>query len=409
MQLSFFNTDENRRWHEIRGWLLPIAAEELYRFACEASADGMVVEIGSFAGKSTVCITRALASKSDSPAMTAIDINFQPDFAANLEQFDVSHLVNTISAPSLEAAEIWNEPISFLYIDGRHSKAHAYADFVVWESMVLPEGIVALDDTAGLMLGPSLQLQAALRTGAYELLADAGGISFLRKKRSLVSGIGDFPLREGSLMSLVAYVSAWSGAMDLGLRIPHLGRQPLKREFSKPKPRQTLKKLLRGMTNLKTPESSSSESRTKKLEKPLAYLERMEAIKELEAGTTNTLLYLRACIEMQRECVDAAIKKLIQLRDLDYPSTLIHYQIDVRQMAWLRLAQCYDLEGQKDLAKATYQHLLDTTSILPEITHQAKLGLSEPFQLPAQSPGLLLREYIIDSPLAKYRAYYAKK
>src|SRR5262249_23163462 len=59
-RLTFLSEKDNRRWEEIGGWLLPSAAEALYRYTSQASPQGAVVEIGSFAGKSTVCIARAL-------------------------------------------------------------------------------------------------------------------------------------------------------------------------------------------------------------------------------------------------------------------------------------------------------------------------------------------------------------
>jgi predicted O-methyltransferase YrrM len=376
---SFFNTEENQRWPKIRGWLLPSAAEKLYKQAGEVSIEGAFVEVGSFAGKSTVCIARALQEKNNTSGLFCVDISFQPEFSTNVEQFGVSDLVHTISASSLAAADTWNQPISFLYIDGHHGKAHAYADFVVWDTLLQPGAIVALDDTAGFFLGPSLQIQAAIRTGAYELIDDVGGVSFLRKKRPLIPAIGDFPLSEGSLMALVVNASAWSGAMDTELRLPPL-----------PKVHQNLDEF---------------QLRVKALDRPRLPLEQLEALPGLDQRTTYTLLYLRGCIDMSCDRIDNAIQIFQQLESLDFSCPLIHYKIDVRQIAGLRLAQAYDLQGNRELAKSTYQQIL-YRDIIPEIEAQAKLGLSEAFQLAAIKGGWLLREYVIESPLAKYRSYF---
>jgi hypothetical protein len=67
---------------------------------------------------------------------------------------------------SLDAAETWKRPISFLHIDGQHGKAHAYADLLVWDMMTMPHGIVVLDDRIGFMLGQissGKQLHSQLR------------------------------------------------------------------------------------------------------------------------------------------------------------------------------------------------------------------------------------------------------
>jgi predicted O-methyltransferase YrrM len=80
--LSFLDPREMEHWNSIRGWLLPAAAESLHKIAKLAPAEGTVVEIGSFAGKSTVCIGKGLGV----PArrMTSIDLRFQPDFRSNI-------------------------------------------------------------------------------------------------------------------------------------------------------------------------------------------------------------------------------------------------------------------------------------------------------------------------------------
>lgn len=420
-QLSFLTAEEDQAWQKIRGWLLPTVAEQLYRCTFEASSKGIVVEVGSFAGKSTVCIARALKDKGGISKMTAIDSRFQLDFTSNLNQFGVLNLVHTLESPSLAVADTWNQPISFIYIDGHHGKAHAYADFVVWESMVLPGGVIALDDTAGFWIGPSLQLQAALQTSAYELLIDIGGVSFLKKKHALLPVISDYPLSPGSLMAYVAYVSAWSGAMDPTLRLPPqvLQKQKLKlKSRANPlnqlwdvSPRRVARfiinrlKLLWGSKQHSPTirQSDGVQIRNNTLEMPLRTLEWLEAVHQLDKKTAHTLAYLRACIEIQIYRLDTAIDILKGLCDLDAPSLLLHYEIDVRQMAVLRLAQAYDIKGSRDLAKDVYQRLFDKSTV-PEIRYQAELGISTPFRLPDLTQEFLLwREYVTDTPLAKYR------
>jgi hypothetical protein len=57
-----------------------------------------------------------------------------------------------------------------------------FSDFVVWESFLVPNGVIAFDDTAGAIFpGPLLTVNAAVTSGAYELCGSIGGITFLRK------------------------------------------------------------------------------------------------------------------------------------------------------------------------------------------------------------------------------------
>jgi predicted O-methyltransferase YrrM len=376
-RLSFLNSQENDNWHSIRGWLLPSAAEKLYQYASEASLCGSVVEIGSFAGKSTVCIAKALQQKLNSPNLISIDVNFQPEFDSNIAQFGLAEQIQKIQSTSLVAADNWENPISFIYIDGHHGKAHAYADFVVWETMLQPEGVIAFDNTAGFFQGPSLQVQSAIRTGAYQLLGDAGGVSFLRKKSSLVPAIGNFPVKEGTLAALIIKVSAWLGAMDPNLRLPPLPKWQYEN-------------------------ASDAELRAKTIEKVLLDLEQIEAFKGLNWRTTQTIQYLRGCVEIYQNNLDLAINIFTELYKLDTSCSLVHYQIDVRHLAALRLAQVYDIQGSIDLAQSIYQQILNL-NVIPEIAFQAKIGLATPFKLATDQQIMLLRNFVLKSPFAKYR------
>ena len=426
IKLSFFSTQENQAWQEVRGWLLPSAAEELYRYASMANANGIVVEIGSYSGKSTLCIACALKDniqRGNKKQMVAVDVKFQPDFTNNLTQFGLYSYVNIIESTSLDVAENWGQPVSFLYIDGHHGKAHAYADFMVWDTLLMPDGIIALDDTSGFMLGPNLQMQVAIRTGAYELLSEVGGVSFLKKKKALLPFIGDFPLAEGSLVVYVNYVSAWLGAMDPAFRLPqkpYLYQKPnhdkgFWRKAGKKlldiSPRQVLHyisgKLTSGKQEMQTHADIDNNSEKLNvpdiLKKPISILKWLELEHHPDKATENTLLYLNACLDIRLNYIDKAVKKLERLCGLNSALDFIHYNISIREMSTLRLAQVYDMKGVRDIAEEKYQDLIKE-SIIPEIRHQAELDLSKPFEIPIVDNKLLLREYNLF--LNKYRAMH---
>ena len=218
--MPFFDASENQIWRSMRGFLSCEGAKTLYRYAYESAPQGEAVEIGSLAGKSTVCIGRALRDSKTNSRLTSIDIRFQPDFTANLERFGVSDRVDPIQMPSINVANKWRKKISFVYIDGSHAKADALADLMVWDIPLVVGGIMALDDTYGFFVGATLQLQAAVRSGGYEPLGNIGGISFLRKKGPILANVGDYPMRPGCLIAYVDFVASWVGAMDLEMRLP---------------------------------------------------------------------------------------------------------------------------------------------------------------------------------------------
>ena len=221
--LPFLDASENQAWRSMRGFVSVDGAKALYRYPFDSDPQGVAVEIGSLSGRSTVCIGRALRDSNRDSRLTAIDIRFQPDFTRKLERFGLSDHVEAIQRPSVNAAEGWRDKISFIYIDGAHGRALAYADFLVWEMSLMVGGVIALDDTYGFFTGSTLQLQAAVRSGAYEPLGFIGGITFLRKKGPILAGIGEYPMQIGSLIAYVDYVGSWIGAMDLEMRLPRHG------------------------------------------------------------------------------------------------------------------------------------------------------------------------------------------
>lgn len=407
VELSFFNHEENRRWRAINGWLLPEAAEALFHHASRASTDGEIVEIGSFAGKSTVCIARSLAERSASAPMTAIDVGFQPDFEDTLRQFGVHNRVERVETPSLNAAIDWSKPISFLYIDALHDKAYAYADFLVWDLLVLPDSIVALDDTAGFMLGPSLQVQAGLQTGAYQFVDDVGGVTFLRKRRPLIDGVSDFPLQRGSMLSYVQYVSAWLGALDPTMAVPERRRaaQParvgrvsrLASRLWHDSPSHNARVVVRRMRG----EAKARPRRRRgDLEKAVALLPLLEAAEQKGAGIGDTLAYLDASRELVAGHLDRAIDGFSALAGLDPSIQFFHFRVPIAHMAELRQAQIRDMQGDRDRAIASYQRLVNETDI-PEIAAQAEDGIRAPFISRQPPPKPMLREYNLN--MARYR------
>jgi hypothetical protein len=423
--LSFFSPAENRSWHEIRGSLGYKAARLLYQNAFESSPEGVAVEIGTYAGRSAVCIGRALRDSKKESKLTTIDVRLQPDLFTNLEAFGLAGRIDAVTASSLDVAEEWKKKISFIYIDGHHGKAHAYADFLVWEGLVMPGGVIALDDTVGFQIGPLLQIEAAVRSGAYEFLPSPGGQCYLRKKRAIVPGIGDYPMLPGSLLSYVNYVSAWIAAMDPELRLPIVSPW---REPAAPPPKRLLDRILdasprslarfavRKIRNWRSAGNSSASASPPALsrfevmahpptqpEMPLDVLEWLETMSELDPQDRVTVSYLRACVEIQRECPQVAIEILERLSELD-AIPLLHYDIEVRQLSTLRLAQALDLSGSRDRAELAYRKVLGNGAIA-EIRHQAEAGLARPFRLPELTRTHNLGSCMLDSPLYKYRTH----
>jgi len=406
--LSFFTPRQFADWTQVRGWLLPEAAEALHRHALISPLNGAFVEIGSFAGKSTVCLLTAFQSRDDLPTnqpFTAIDLRFQPDFWENIGRFGYHKSVHRIAGPSLDAVEYWETNIGFLYIDGHHGKGYALADLVVWDPHLLPGAILALDDTAGFMVGPNLQIQAAVRSGAYELLDEVGGISFLRKNHSLLP-IGEAPFDPGSLMAKIHLISANVGAFDPEFRLPRLPHQPMPPsewidralhssiaeliQIAQRKSRQFL-----GANRSKSSDSTTSElafTLPPMLRLPEQQLEGLRNNGALPSSLAHTLDYLHGCFLTRSRDLESAATVFTTLSELTADEVFHHYDLPIHSIAGLRLGQTLDLAGKRDSAVAAYQRVLLATTV-PEVRDVAEQALNNRFEIKDVAENLLLRQY----------------
>ncbi len=373
--LDFLPTPLRDKWTALQGWLLPDAARALYEASASAPAEGRIVEVGSFAGKSTVCIARAQRDKATKPTngpapIVAVDIKFQRSFRRNLRAFGVDALIEAQELPSLEACERWRGPISFLYIDGHHGDAHALADLVSWESFVLPGAIMAFDDTAGHMTGPIRAIAAATTSGACERLFEVGGITFMRKLRPLFPGLGRFPAEHDTVKAQLAAAAAWIGATD-----------PLLRPSIPPgMPRRHQPGALRGIVE-------------------------NARILLTNVPPSHTATYLLAVTDLHLGNLDAAVKGLLELRQvLKQDETFETHTLALPPFVLLRLGQAHDLLRHRPQATALYSQVA-AIDAPPALRSAAEALLHHPFTMPALQSDMLLREYVIRWQFPESRTY----
>jgi hypothetical protein len=151
----------------IDGWLSVDEAIALYELARATPAlQPVVVEIGSWQGKSSVVLGRGLAGK-DNPTLYCIDpfdasgdqvsapeyqqraANFatplQDGFLANLRRAGVRQFVEVLKGYSHVVAPGFTRGIDLLFLDGDHGDG-ALQDYRDWAPKVKPGGAIALHD-----------------------------------------------------------------------------------------------------------------------------------------------------------------------------------------------------------------------------------------------------------------------
>jgi predicted O-methyltransferase YrrM len=188
----------DRAWkaaEALPGFLSEAEARFLGIAAACTPAQGCIVEIGSFKGKSTVMLATVAQHYSLAPVV-AIDphtfanpelaqhrnepgaSSWEP-FLRNLEASSVRDSVEIHRAPSTDVAAGWNRPIRFLWIDGNHSYAGAKADFDGFLPHLVPGGVVAFHDALHLFSGPiRVFAEDVLRSDRFGAAGFVGSIAW---------------------------------------------------------------------------------------------------------------------------------------------------------------------------------------------------------------------------------------
>ena len=134
---------------DVPGWLTDEEGEALYELAKRCGGRGVIVEIGSWKGKSTICLGLGSRAGSSVPVYAVdphADYRFG-DFKANIERARISDLVTPIASLSQPAADDFHEAIELLFVDGSHEEELVREDFDKWVPKVVAGGWVAFHDT----------------------------------------------------------------------------------------------------------------------------------------------------------------------------------------------------------------------------------------------------------------------
>ena len=147
--MSEFDTRVKPLIADVPGWLTDEEGEALYRLARACTGTGVIVEIGSWKGKSTICL--GLGSRAGvSVPIYAVDPHADyrfGDFKTNVERAGIADLVRPIASLSQPAADDFDEPIELLFVDGSHEYDLVLEDFEKWVPKVVEGGWIAFHDT----------------------------------------------------------------------------------------------------------------------------------------------------------------------------------------------------------------------------------------------------------------------
>ncbi len=194
---------------QIKGFLAEDEAEALYRHALAMSAQGPVLEIGSYCGKSTIYL--GLACRDHGATVFALDHHrgseeHQPgeffhdpelfdsgeglfdsfrEFRRNIRLAGLDDTVVPVVAGSESASRHWRTPLGMVFIDGGHSLDAALTDYRCWAGQVLRGGILAIHDLfpdpheGG--QAPMAVYRMACQSGLFEPIERVNSLGLLRR------------------------------------------------------------------------------------------------------------------------------------------------------------------------------------------------------------------------------------
>lgn len=191
------------------GQILTTEGLLLRQAAREVPAGQVIVEIGSYTGKSTSCLA-AGSAEGHRASVYAVDLwtagtsrggrHFrvrQPDEQGRSSKFHIPEvltvfrrrmalygdgLVRECMGASVDVAATWLLSIGLLFIDAEHTYEACRADFEAWSPKVVPGGVIALHDYKGTGAGGVKRyVDEVIQEGRWRIHETAGSLVVLRE------------------------------------------------------------------------------------------------------------------------------------------------------------------------------------------------------------------------------------
>jgi predicted O-methyltransferase YrrM len=177
--------------YQVPGMLTATEVDFLYGLGRLNHCGGVIVEIGSFKGKSTITLARGAAATHGAMVYAIDPHRVQPEegyledteaeFLANIKNAGVEKQVVPMIMTSEAAAKGWKMPVRLLWIDGDHRYEPSKLDFRLWEPHVVEGGVIAMHDTIR-KKGPKRVLwEEVFRSRRFQEIAIVDNITAVRK------------------------------------------------------------------------------------------------------------------------------------------------------------------------------------------------------------------------------------
>lgn len=168
----------NKATENVEGWLTEAEGLSLYNTTKKIKAGNVIVEVGSWKGKSTICLGNG-SRDGNKVKIFAIDphigssehhkmfgkVDTFEEFKQNVNRAGISEFIELIRDTSENAAKNFNQRIEFAFIDGAHEYKFVKLDFKLWFPKVINGGVLAFHDSWH-FIGPNLVTAIPLLTSS---------------------------------------------------------------------------------------------------------------------------------------------------------------------------------------------------------------------------------------------------
>jgi predicted O-methyltransferase YrrM len=193
---------------DAKGFMPPDEAEALWDAAWAMAPHGVILEVGTYCGKSATWLGAAARDRSGQvvtvdhhrgseenqagwehhdpslvdPATGLMDT--LPYFRRTMHAAGLEDVVTAIVGRSVTVAAMWSTPLAMLFIDGGHAEEHAQNDYTGWAKFVVSQGVLAIhdvfEDPADGGQAPYHVYQRAIADGFLEI-RQVGSLRILRR------------------------------------------------------------------------------------------------------------------------------------------------------------------------------------------------------------------------------------
>ena len=152
------------------GFMPPDEGLLLHRWAREQLPFGVVLEVGSYCGKSAIYL--GAAAREVGGTVVTVDhhrgseenqagwehhdaslvdaesglMDTLPVFRRTLERAGIEHLVVPVIGRSTTVAAFWRTPLALVFVDGGHAEEHAHNDYTGWARWLARDGVLVIHD-----------------------------------------------------------------------------------------------------------------------------------------------------------------------------------------------------------------------------------------------------------------------